>query len=273
MGIFNRGKKAGSTDPDLHDTEVGADRADRADDVEDVEVVADPVSVAGGDAGFSRARGPFDASEVDPDDTRIDLGSLQLPPQPNMQLRLELDQEQQNVVSAHAILGDSGVQLQVFAAPRGEGLWADIRSEIAQSIVAQGGTSEEVSGPLGVELAAAIPSRGADGRTVRQEVRFLGVDGPRWFLRGVISGPAARHQQVAAPLVELMRSVVVVRDAEARPPREALPLRVPEADPAPKEDAATVDVAGDADDSAAAPARSADDLRPFERGPEITEVR
>jgi hypothetical protein len=111
---------------------------------------------------------------------------------------------------------------------------------------------------------------------VHAAVRFLGVDGPRWFLRAVISGPAAQDEAKAAPLVELVRSVVVVRDDEARPPREALPLRVPAA----AEPEATAETGvednepeGDVPDSDPAPSRRADDLKPFERGPEITEVR
>lgn len=226
----------------------------------------------------NRTRGPFDVSEVVDDDevARIDLGSLLVAPVEGMQLRLELDEQQEAVVSAHALLGDSGVQLQVFAAPRTLGVWPDIRGEIADSVRSQGGSAEVVDGPLGRELVAGIPSRAADGRTVQTAVRFLGVDGPRWFLRAVISGPAATDEAKARPLVDIVRSLVVVRDEEARPPREALPLRVPAA----VEDAAaaaapeTDGVEAPADqEPASRPARSADDLRPFERGPEITEVR
>ena len=67
-----------------------------------------------------------------------------------------------------------------------------------------------------------IPGQGPDGRTQMNVVRFMGVDGPRWFLRAVISGPRRdRRRQGVAPLVEIVRSTVVVRDEEARPPREA----------------------------------------------------
>jgi hypothetical protein len=52
---------------------------------------------------------------------------------------------------------------------------------------------------------------------------------------------------------------VVVRGEAAMAPRELLPLRLPE------------QVAQEAAD--AEPGGSADDLKPFERGPEITEVR
>ncbi len=281
MGLFRRDRKSAADeplDPATADVEDGAD-ADGGADLEDA-AAAEPSEAGTTDAPevrYNRTRGPFDAAEVEDDDevARIDLGSLLVPPVEGMQLRLELDQEQQAVTSAHALLGASSVQLQVFAAPRTMGVWPDIRSEIADSVRSQGGTADVVDGPLGRELVAAIPSRGADGRPVHTPVRFLGVDGPRWFLRAVISGPAATDDSQAEPLVELVRSVVVVRDDEARPPREALPLRVPTV---PEESAAAEgipdgDAAADGVEDAAAPQRSADDLRPFERGPEITEVR
>lgn len=248
-----------------------------------------------GDESFSRARGPFDSSEATPSDeaSRLDLGSIRLVPVDGMQLRLELDEEQQTVLGAHALIGDSGVQLQAFAAPRTMGLWADIREEIAQSIVTQGGTADVVRGPLGRELVARMPSRGADGRTVFQPVRFLGVDGPRWFLRAVISGRAALDETAAEPLVELVRSVVVVRGGEAKPPREILPLQLPSditGDDTAGGDSETGDTAGgdsetgnidpgdrvrpDAEEASEQPGKTRlDELKPFERGPEITEVR
>jgi hypothetical protein len=256
VGIFRRGRR---DEPVVEDDEL--------EESEDLDASADDDDVDVDDEGaedrFNRIRGPFDAEEVDDDVVRIDLGALRITPAEGMQLRLELDQEQQSVISAHAMLGESGVQLQAFAAPRTLGVWPDIRTEIADSITAQGGTAEVVDGPLGRELAATIPSRGADGRVQDTQVRFMGVDGPRWFLRAVISGPAATDPDLAAPLVDIVRGVVVVRDDEARPPREALPLRIPEAASAPTETPAAPEKAQ----------RSADDLRPFERGPEITEVR
>jgi hypothetical protein len=274
VALFRRGRKDDPVDP-----VDPVDRLDSADEIgqlgERDELGAETGgegSVDGEDERVNRTRGPFDLSEVDDDGVeRIDLGSLRIPPVEGMQLRLELDQEQQSVVSAHALVGDSGVQLQVFAAPRTMGVWSDIRTEIADSITAQGGKAEIVDGPLGRELAATIPAPGPDGRTVQNVVRFMGVDGPRWFLRAVVSGPAAVDADKAAPLVDLVRSTVVVRDDEARPPREALPLRVPAVAEEPPADGSATSAADD--DQRAASPRSAEDLRPFERGPEITEVR
>ncbi len=65
-------------------------------------------------------------------------------------------------------------------------------------------------------------SRPAEGQTGHMRLaRFIGVDGPRWFLRGVIAGEAAVDPGAAAQVEDLFRSIVVVRgidaDAAARP--------------------------------------------------------
>jgi hypothetical protein len=280
LAIFRRGRKVDDAAGETLETADAETGPDLEPDAEASELQASDAD-DDGEEYFSRARGPFDVSEPAPGDaaSRLDLGSIQLLPIDGMQLRLELDETQQMVIGAHALVADSGVQLQAFAAPRTMGLWSEIREEIAQSIVSQGGTADVVRGPLGRELISRMPSRAADGRTVFQPVRFLGVDGPRWFVRAVISGKAALDEAAAAPLVELVRSVVVVRGDEAKPPREILPLKLPEdsttGDSEPS-DAGEADSGGSsADDSSqdAATPRRADDLKPFERGPEITEVR
>src|SRR5665647_1364822 len=78
-----------------------------------------------------RRSGPFDRSEVESLEGRLDLGALWLTGVPGMELRLEVEEESQNVVGVTAVLGESAVQLQAFAAPRSEGIWEDIRTEIA----------------------------------------------------------------------------------------------------------------------------------------------
>jgi hypothetical protein len=67
-----------------------------------------------------------------------------------------------------------------------------------------------------------------DGTSVEEAARFLGVDGPRWFLRGVISGAAAVDPARAGVMEDMFAGVVVVRGSDAAPPREPLPLTLPE---------------------------------------------
>ncbi len=215
----------------------------------------------GADGGFTRAQGPWDVSEVQSSDEYVDLGGLWLPGRDGMELRLEVEQDTDRVIAATVQLGNSAVQLQAFAAPRTAGIWDEIRKEIASSVTRQGGTADDVPGPFGRELLARVPTRTPDGRTGHQPARFAGIDGPRWFLRAVFHGEAAYESEKAAELEDLVRGVVVVRGTEAMAPRELLTLRLPEA------------AAQDQDDAADGGEAGRDPLKPFDRGPEITEVR
>ncbi len=288
MRIFGRGRNSpqetdetpdealeGSTSTiaDQTDHADGADHADRdpvGDDPDTLdrsgqtEATDGEPAVVDPDPAVDRSSGPFDVTEVDDGRDRLDLGALRVAPEPGTELRLEVEQESQQLISVTAVVASSQVQLSAFAAPRTAGIWSEIRSEITSSVLEGGGTAEHRSGPLGVELQARIPSQAPDGRTVFAPARFIGVDGPRWFLRAVLYGPAAVDDAAAEPLFDLIRGVVVVRGEQAMAPRELLPLRLPE-DPA-------ISGADDADAAAADDERDADDLKPFERGPEITEV-
>jgi hypothetical protein len=57
-------------------------------------------------------------------------------------------------------------------------------------------------------------------------VRFIGVDGPRWFLRALLAGTPADPAR-AQRYEDVLRNVVVVRGSEALPVRDAVPLRLP----------------------------------------------
>ena len=60
------------------------------------------------------------------------------------------------------------------------------------------------------------------------DVRFVGVDGPRWMVRALYQGAAAADPSREGVLGVVLSGLVVVRDEEARPVREALPLRLPQ---------------------------------------------
>jgi hypothetical protein len=261
VSIFRRGKRP-------EEAEQAEDDAPEAETSEEAseEVGVETPEESEVETPVSRADGPFDVSEVDDDQSRLDLGALRVLGRPGMQLRLELEEEAQQVVGATALIEDSAVQLQAFAAPKSMGIWDEIRAEIAESVVAQGGTADEVSGPLGTELRTRMPSAGPDGRTVFAPARFVGVDGPRWFLRAVFSGRAAIDEEAAGPLLEVVRGTVVVRGDQAMAPRELLPLALP---------AEVTRGESDGDDGEAEEETpsSTNDLKPFERGPEITEIR
>ncbi|MEU1605971.1 DUF3710 domain-containing protein [Micromonospora matsumotoense] len=167
------------------------------------------------------ARGPYDLAEAPDDVQRLDLGSLHIPAVSGVEVRVQADPQGvvQQVVLVH---GDNALQLGVFAAPRSEGIWDEVREEIRQSLVGDGATVQEAQGEYGVELHARVNT--PDGPT---DLRFVGIDGPRWMVRGVYQGAVATDPAAAGPLATCLDGLVVDRGQEAKPVREPLPLRLP----------------------------------------------
>ena len=243
MALFRRGAKSASTDDVAPDeTAPVTDEPGPSDEPE-----------------AARTGGPWDVDDDAPDLARVDLGAVRIPGIQGMELRMEVDQGSGVITGVSISLDESMLQVQAFAAPRSEGIWDEIRGEIAQSIGQQGGTVDDLPGPFGRELLARMPVRTPEGRTGHRPARFIGADGPRWFLRGVITGKAAVEPAAAERLEQVFAQTVVVRGTEARPPRDLLPLRLPGAAP----------VIG----TVAPDERPEPDFDPLTRGPEITEIR
>ncbi|MGO0576803.1 DUF3710 domain-containing protein [Ornithinimicrobium panacihumi] len=224
MALFGRKKRDADAAVDLTD-----EGPDLLEDGTPAPVRPTPAEgVPGKDRDWDRAGdGPYDITEWPELDGRIDLGALRLPAVAGMQMRLDLEQGSDRVVGATLTFGPSHVQLQAFAAPRTIGIWDELRPDIARSLVEAGGAAETEPGVLGKELRARMPGRAQDGRVAFQPARFLGVDGPRWFLRIVVNGPAAADDAQLAPILEYVRKIVVKRGDEPRPPREVLVLTPP----------------------------------------------
>lgn len=203
-------------------------------------------------------RGPWDEADADDRPGRVDLGAVQIPGRHGMALRMELDRTTRRVIAANVTIGQSNLQIQAFSAPRSAGIWEEIRTQIGESITTQGGQHQETTGPFGKELLALLPVKDAQGNVGRRPARFLGVDGPRWFLRGVLTGAAVSDRTAAREMEQYFSEIVVVRGADARPPSELLALTMPGRPPGssePEPEAATMPP----------------DLT--QRGPEISEVR
>jgi hypothetical protein len=270
--VFRRRRRDGS--PQEGDEVVEAEEAlDEAADAPDLELPAGPRTPSGRPAGPGRERGPWDITEVvnPAAGGRVDLGGMWLPGRPGLEVRIEADQATSQVVAVTLVLGDGALQVQPFAAPRTENIWDEIRDEIRAGITKQGGTADEVEGPLGTELRTRVPVRAQDGSSGVQPARFVGVDGPRWFLRGVLTGRAAVEEGADAELVELFRDIVVVRGEGPMAPRDPIPLSLPASPSATTGAGEAGDETGH-DAGGEGPKQSAD-LNPFERGPEITEIR
>src|SRR5690625_2047883 len=272
MGLFSRFKKTtpktdddGVIDDELNEDderEVGTAESDAAEavdaaDEETDEDVDEDETLLEKSASFDRSeKGPFDISEDYPEHDRLDVGALKVPVVDGMQVRLDTDDDSQRVLAVTLIHEGGGIQLQAFATPRSEGLWNTVRQQLRESVSSQGGESDELHTSLGKELAIEVPAKTESGKPGKRVMRFAGIDGPRWFVRAVFSGKAVTNDEIRAELSALFRGVVVDRGEEAMAPREPIALTAPQ-------------VGGDEEEEK----KDEDELNPFERGPEITEVR
>jgi hypothetical protein len=236
------------------DTEA-SEQLDDLDEVQDADLDDDEGAVEVIQVAAGSPTGPWDSEDA-PDDgvDRLDLGGMRVPVAEGMELRVDVSPEGQ-VIAATMVSGDSSMQVNAFAAPRTAGIWSEVADEIRESLLAGGGSAETENGPLGLELRAQVPQEVPGQGMGLAPARFLGADGPRWFLRGLLIGPAAIDPEQAEPFERMFASVVVVRGKDAMAPRDPLPLRLP------------VDVLMTGDAEAVE-----DALNPFERGPEITEI-
>jgi Protein of unknown function (DUF3710) len=153
----------------------------------------------------------------------VDLGSLLIAPEPNRELRLQVD-EASGVVQSVVIAGpDGALELRAFAAPRNGDLWSEARPKIAAEVAQSGGTATEREGPWGTELICQVGQRSGGA----QISRVVGINGPRWMLRCSLLGAAAARPDDAKDWEESIRKVAVHRGAHAMPVGEGLPVVMP----------------------------------------------
>jgi len=175
-------------------------------------------------------QGPYDVDDVADDDgtERIDLGSLLITPEPNRELRLQVDEASQAVQAVLLAGPDGALELRAFSASRNGDLWSEVRPQLAADMARRGGTATEREGRFGPELACQLTVQSSEGRTSQQPSRIVGVNGGRWMLRATFLGRPATDPDAAVDWEETLARVVVRRGEQAMPPGDALPLRLPD---------------------------------------------
>ncbi|MFZ1362133.1 MAG: DUF3710 domain-containing protein [Candidatus Nanopelagicales bacterium] len=257
--MFNKKKRDDSADEaNLTDQDTTTPEVANASE-STVEDTSDATEV-NADAPRAIDVGPIDIADYVPDGVdRIDFGAIKVPGIEQTQYNLEVDQETDVVVAVTALREDGAVQLQPFAAPKAGDFWPEVKSELRDGLIEQGGKVEEITGTFGEELRAEMPAEDEEGNEGIQIIRFVGVEGPRWLVRAVFLGAPAVDERAAEVFEDLVRACVVERGNAPMAPGDLLALQIPEgAEAAPEELA---------EDGERPP------LDPFERGPEITEIR
>ncbi len=167
--------------------------------------------------------GPFDSSEVDLPAGYLDFGAIRLVPEPEVGIRLEVEEATGRVLALTLESAGTTLQVSVFAASKHEGVWGDVLEQLAGSIESSGGSVTPYLGQLGPGLDARVVQ--PDGQL--RDTRFIGVDGPRWFVRGSITGNALADLVSATEIEDIFRSLVIHRGDSPMPPKEPLEIVVP----------------------------------------------
>lgn len=246
---------------------TGPDGTGPDDSATTADTATTPEAAATGETGAADSlpppEGPVDVGELNEQDraARLDLGALLLSPHAAMdslEVQLQADEASGEVLAVLVLDGeDAAVELRAFAAPRKARIWDDIRTEIAEGARGAGGQTGEVIGPWGIELLVQVPVQLPDGQPAVQASRIVGIDGPRWFLRATFLGRAAIAPETAGRLRAVVEQLAVNRGSGPMAPRDPIPLVVP----------------GQAPGDPLPVPEGHEPLAPFERGPEITEIR
>jgi len=199
--------------------------------------------------------GPFDINDVENTDEYLDFGSILIKPVSGLKVRMDVEESNQRVIAVSLEVAESRVQLMAFSSSKSQSLWPGIKDKIKSDITAQNGEIFKRDGAYGEELLARVPQQLPDGRDGHVALRFVGIDGPRWFLRAVIGGSAISDEEAAQTVENVLRDVIVNRGDKPLPPAELLPLNVPA-------NAQTRPVGEEAEP----------ELKRPERGPEITQI-
>ncbi len=175
------------------------------------------------DAG-GELEGPFDIDDFDDPAVatvaRLDLGSVLIPMPDAGQVQVELSNA--GVPSAIWVVTANGrFTIAAYAAPKSVGLWREVAAELADSLRKDAPKVSIEDGPWGREVVGV----GAENAGV---VRFIGVDGFRWMIRCVVSGPHEGVDALTEQAREALADTVIRRGDTPLPVRTPLPIQLPE---------------------------------------------
>jgi Protein of unknown function (DUF3710) len=175
--------------------------------------------------GGPATTGPFDVEALDtgsalPPDA-VDFGALRVPVPEGGTVAVE-PTAGGRMQAVHISVGEGRLSVSALAAPKSAKLWPDLVREIDASLREGGARVRSFPGEWGRELHAT---------TGAATSVFVGVDGPRWMVYGVATGPSRDAVALDARLRRLLRGTVVVRGGSPYPVRTVLPLTVPDGVP------------------------------------------
>lgn len=174
------------------------------------------------DLTIGSAQGPYDIEALatppeDLENSHLDLGSVLVPVVEGGQVTVEMSAEHQPE-AVYLVTPHGRISVSAFAAPKSPGLWREVVTELAGSLRDEGAQVAIEDGHWGREVVATVPGAAH---------RFVGVDGPRWMVRCIASGPDDSADELGRLARAVLAESVVRRGADPHPPRDALPIVLP----------------------------------------------
>lgn len=171
--------------------------------------------------------GPFDIEDFD-DPTvatvgRHDLGAVLIPENEAAELAVEVNQQGVPTM-AWMVTSNGRYNVTAYAAPKAGGLWREVVTEVADSLRKEAADVSIQDGPWGREVVGYM-TNGPEPVVMR----FIGVDGYRWMVRGAAVGSPENSEAIARDLRNALSDTVVRRGDSPQPVRNMLPLQLSDA--------------------------------------------
>ncbi|NDZ92580.1 DUF3710 domain-containing protein [Streptomyces sp. SID6673] len=175
-----------------------------------------------GELRIGSAEGPYDIDALDTpaeelENSHLDLGSVLVPVVEGGQVTVEMSAEHEPE-AVYLVTPHGRISVSAFAAPKSPGLWREVVTELAASLRDEGAQVAIEDGHWGREIIATVPGAAH---------RFVGVDGPRWMVRCIASGPDETADELGRLARAVLAESVVRRGDDPHPPRDALPIVLP----------------------------------------------
>jgi hypothetical protein len=191
----------------------------------DQEPVKSPAAAAETDDGD--LEGPFDIEDFDDPAVatvgRHDLGAVLIPENEAAELAVEVNQQGQPTM-AWMVTSNGRYNVTAYAAPKAGSLWREVVTEVADSLRKESAEVSIQDGPWGREVVGHM-TNGPEPVVMR----FIGVDGYRWMVRGAAVGSPDNAEAIARDLRNALSDTVVRRGDAPQPVRNMLPLQLSDA--------------------------------------------
>lgn len=174
--------------------------------------------------GVDDAEGPFEIDDFESvavaKHGRHDLGGVLIPENEAAELAVEVNPEGA-ATTVWMVTANGRYNITAYAAPKAGGLWREVVTELAESLRNDEAQVSIEDGTWGREVVGLV-TKGPEPVAMR----FVGVDGYRWMVRGAAISNPESADAIAVEMRNALADTVVRRGDAPQPVRAQLPLQL-----------------------------------------------